>query len=389
MDRERFSGWMPWVSLVVRLALAGVWFYAVAYKLADPQSFIRAIRAYRLVPESFVVPIGYGVPVFEVVVGTLFLVGLGIRAAAVISLIRLVVFTAAIASAWARGLQIECGCFGGGGFATSGTHYLQDIIRNTLLMGMTALLVWRPRSPFSLDNLLREWHERQPKLHQHAIEWGGTVALIAVLTVVGLVIQLQRYGTVDPNASEPLGTVDKYDVPWGDATAPVEVKIVEDYQCPNCRLLQQVLGSTITKDVDQGKVLVEYVIVTFLDGESTTQYSSRAANAAACVEDLDGTDDYVRMHDALMAHQPAEGTAGLSDDDLINLAVTSGANRAAVTSCINEDRFGGWVAAATDQASKDGYVVTPVVVVNGVTVDLSEDAVGAFDAQVNEAQGGS
>jgi protein-disulfide isomerase/uncharacterized membrane protein YphA (DoxX/SURF4 family) len=380
---------MPWVSLAVRLALAATWFYSAVAKLVAPQTFIRAIRAYRLVPESWAVPIGYGVPVLELVMGVFFLVGFSIRASAVICSLRIITFTAAIVSAWVRGLQIDCGCFGGGGFATEGTHYLHDVTRNAILLVMTLFLIWRPRSPFALDNVLRAWHERQSPGRRHLIEWGGTAALIGLLMVVGAALQAQTYGTADPNADEPVGTVGKYQIPRGVGTAPVKVQIIEDFQCPNCRLFDQLLGKQITTYVDNGKVLVLYQIVTYLDDASTTDYSSRAANAAACVQNLDGTDDFVRMHDTLFAHQPAEGSAGLTNDQLIDDAVASGADRAAVTTCINEDRFGAWAAAATDQASKDGYVATPTVIVNGVTIDLSQDAVGAFEAQVNRSLGGS
>lgn len=388
-SRGHAAGWVPWLSLVVRLALAGVWIYATSFKLTDPQAFIRAIRAYRLVPEATVVPIGYGVPVFEVVVGLFFLIGLSIRAAAVISLVRLVIFTAAIVSAWARGLQIDCGCFGGGGFAASGTHYLQDVIRNAVLVVMTAFLVWRPRSPFAVDNFLREQHERRPALHQHAIEWVGTVVLMALLTGAGLAFQLNRYGSVDPNADEPIGSVDTYKIPWGDPTASVTIDIIEDYQCPNCRLLQQVLGKQTAEEVADGKVFVRYQIVAFLDHASTTNYSTRAANAGACVQNQQGTDAFVRMHDTLYEHQPPEGSAGLTNDQLIDYAVASGASRTPVTACINEDRFGAWVAASTDQASKDGYTTTPTLLVNGARVDLSQDAVGAFQRAIDDAGGRS
>jgi protein-disulfide isomerase/uncharacterized membrane protein YphA (DoxX/SURF4 family) len=389
VDRARISGWTPWVSLAARLALAGTWFYSAIAKLIAPQTFIFAIRAYRLVPESWAVPLGYGIPVLELVMGVFFLVGFSVRASAVLCALRIVIFTAAIISAWERGLQIECGCFGGGGFATTGTHYLHDVIRNAILLLIALFLVWRPRSPFALDNILREWHERQSPGRRHLIEWGGTAALVTVLTVTGAAIQVQTYGTADPNANEPVGTVDKYEIPRGTGRAPVTITIIEDFQCPNCRLFDQLLGKQITTYVNNGTALVLYHIVTYLDAASTTHYSSRAANAAACVQDLEGTDSFVRMHDVLFAHQPAEGSAGLSNDELINMAVASGAGRTAVTSCINQDRFGAWVAASTDQASKDGFVATPTVIVNGVTVDLSENAVGAFEAQVNESKGGS
>jgi hypothetical protein len=68
----------------------------------------------------------------------------------------MVLFTFGIASAWARGLEIQCGCFGGGGNvkidATPG--YIRDILRDLGLLMLSAWLVWRPRTWLSLDSLL-------------------------------------------------------------------------------------------------------------------------------------------------------------------------------------------------------------------------------------------
>jgi protein-disulfide isomerase/uncharacterized membrane protein YphA (DoxX/SURF4 family) len=388
-NQERPSGWLPWVSLVTRVALAATWFYSAVAKMAAPETFIRAIRAYRLVPESWAVPLGYGVPVLELVMGIFFLVGFSIRASAVISCLRIIVFTTAIVSAWARGLQIDCGCFGGGGFATQGTQYLHDVVRNALLLAMTVFLIWRPSSPFALDNVLREWHGRQSRRRRHLFEWGGTAVLIIAFTVIGAGLQVQTYGSADPNADQPVGTVDKYLIPRGTGGAPVTITIIEDFQCPNCRLLEQVLGKQITTSVDNGTALVLYRLVTYLNDASTTNYSSRAANAAACVQDLEGTDAFVRMHDTLYEHQPPEGSAGLTNDQLIAYAAASGARLDPVTACINQDRFGAWAAASTDQASKDAYTATPTLLVNGTRVDLSQDAVGAFEQAISTARGGS
>ena len=59
--------------------------------------------------------VGHLLPVLEVVVGLCLVLGLLTRGAAVVSALLFVAFIVGIASAWARGLQIDCGCFGGGG----------------------------------------------------------------------------------------------------------------------------------------------------------------------------------------------------------------------------------------------------------------------------------
>ena len=61
-------------------------------------------------------------------------------------------FIIGISSAWARGLTIDCGCFGGGGtVAANQTKYAQEIARDTgLLLAAAFLVVW-PGSRLSLD----------------------------------------------------------------------------------------------------------------------------------------------------------------------------------------------------------------------------------------------
>ena len=92
-----------------------MWVVAGALKLPDPAGSVRAVRAYDLLPESAVTVVGHGLPVLELVIGLLLLAGLLTRPASVVSALLLVAFIVGIASAWARGLEIECGCFGGGG----------------------------------------------------------------------------------------------------------------------------------------------------------------------------------------------------------------------------------------------------------------------------------
>ena len=63
-----------------------------------------------------------------------------------------IAFILGIASAWARGLSIDCGCFGGGGeVGANDTKYPQEIARDVLFAAAGLWLVWRPRTPFSLD----------------------------------------------------------------------------------------------------------------------------------------------------------------------------------------------------------------------------------------------
>jgi len=130
-------------------------------KVPDPAAAVRAVRAYRLLAEPLVAPVAFGLPVLEIAVGLALLAGVFVRTAAVASAVLLVVFIAAVGSAWVRGLQIDCGCFGNGGQVAAGeTSYPLEIVRDVgLLLVALALARW-PASRLALgrtDHDLEEY----------------------------------------------------------------------------------------------------------------------------------------------------------------------------------------------------------------------------------------
>jgi putative oxidoreductase len=104
----------PYVALVFRYALAAVFLYAGIAKAWNPQEFGLEIARYRMVPHGLINSMAIMLPWIEIVAGVLLVVGLWARAAALLCSGLMVVFIAAIISALKRGLDISCGCFGGG-----------------------------------------------------------------------------------------------------------------------------------------------------------------------------------------------------------------------------------------------------------------------------------
>lgn len=144
-----------WLSLGLRLVLGVVSLVAGTLKVGDLAGSVRAVRAYRLLPETAAQLVGAGLPVAEIALGALLLAGLGVRAAAVFSAVLLAAFVVGIGSAWARGLRIDCGCFGGGGELAAGQppRYGPELARDVGLLLVAAWLAWRPASRYALDNL--------------------------------------------------------------------------------------------------------------------------------------------------------------------------------------------------------------------------------------------
>ncbi|MEO7422037.1 MAG: MauE/DoxX family redox-associated membrane protein [Ornithinibacter sp.] len=143
------------VGLGARLFLGVVLIWAGAAKIGHPLTSQRAVQAYEILPDSIANPVGLALPFIEVVLGVLLVLGLFTRIAAAGGTLLMVAFIIGIAQAWARGLTIDCGCFGGGGqIGVNDTKYPQEIARDASFALAGAWLWWRPQSSASLDRLL-------------------------------------------------------------------------------------------------------------------------------------------------------------------------------------------------------------------------------------------
>jgi uncharacterized membrane protein YphA (DoxX/SURF4 family) len=144
-----------WVGLLARWVLGGVWLYAGGVKLADPWASVAAVRAYELLPGSAVSFVGHALPIFEIALGACLVLGLLTRTAAGLSAGLLLVFIAGIASVWIRGIEIDCGCFGGGGaIAGAASAYPVEIARDLGLTALALFVLALRRTPFTLDRVL-------------------------------------------------------------------------------------------------------------------------------------------------------------------------------------------------------------------------------------------
>jgi len=152
--RQRTAVW-PWISTVARLGLAAVFLIAGGLKVSDLAASGRAVNAYRLMDYDTAKVVGAVQPFLEIALGLL-LAGLAVRLSAAIAALLLVVFIAGIISAWARGLQIDCGCFSKGGDLTGGrtAEYGLEILRDVGFGVLAGILLVKPRTRFSLDGLL-------------------------------------------------------------------------------------------------------------------------------------------------------------------------------------------------------------------------------------------
>ena len=135
MSDFSIKGVQPWLTLISRLILGGVLLAAGLLKVTHPAKSAMAVRAYEVLPVTFANFLGYALPWIEVGIALLLILGVAVKPAALSGGLLMFLFIVAIAQAWARGLTIDCGCFGGGGQVAKGeTKYLEEILRDTGLV---------------------------------------------------------------------------------------------------------------------------------------------------------------------------------------------------------------------------------------------------------------
>lgn len=142
---------------MARVVLGGTLLYAGIVKLLEPGQALQAVQAYRILPPSVDDVVAIGLPLLEMVVGVLLLLGLGTRLAAWVAGGLMIIFIAGVASAWIRGLSIDCGCFGGGGDVaptSKAWRYTSEILRDVSLSLVAVWLIWFPKSRLALDRLV-------------------------------------------------------------------------------------------------------------------------------------------------------------------------------------------------------------------------------------------
>ena len=266
--------------------------------------------------------------------------------------------------------------------------------------------------------LIREAQLKKDKRNKLLIGWGIVAAVVAILAIVALVVTtsirdntpIADQGPVPANAnvnggvtllandevkttgpaavdmaslSKPETLPSPVVAPGAEAEEGQPVKVIAyiDFICPVCLRFEENFNESLTSLRNEGKISVEYRPLGFLDRQSTTNYSSRSANAAACVADQ-APDKYADYVNILFANQPAEGGAGLSDDKLKSLASEVGAD---ITSCVDDKTFRPYVKYSTELASNTGIQGTPTVFVDGKqwdgTTDLNAEIQAAIDAK--------
>ena len=132
-----YSRILEWIF---RLVLAGAFLVAGYLKARDPIQFLFDVRSFHLLPDPYAALVAMGLPWLEIFAASGVLVKRLYPGSLAVLSMSLVVFIAAIAWSWHRGLDISCGCFGKSDEELS---YSWHLVRNGALLGMGMWLLWR------------------------------------------------------------------------------------------------------------------------------------------------------------------------------------------------------------------------------------------------------
>jgi uncharacterized membrane protein YphA (DoxX/SURF4 family) len=124
-----------WLARIIRFALGGLFIWAALTKISDSVGFVEDLANYQLLPPELVTPAGYFLPWLELVCGLALVVGLAARGAALWICLQLAVFLVALGINLARGVDVDCGCFGPGGSGSTMEAFTRDLLLTPLAVG--------------------------------------------------------------------------------------------------------------------------------------------------------------------------------------------------------------------------------------------------------------
>src|SRR5690554_5965573 len=176
----------------------------------------------------------------------------------------------------------------------------------------------------------------------------------------------------------------------------IDIRLYLDYQCTGCRAFEETNHTQLATWLETGAATVEFHPIALFDRHSLgTKFSTRAANAAACVANY-SPDDFFAFNSLMFANQPEEGTEGLTDEQIMVLAKRADVmGTEQIERCIEDQNYKAWVNAATARAiagpipnsTVERVASTPTVIVNGMAYEGPMDDADAFATFVSTSAG--
>jgi protein-disulfide isomerase len=204
--------------------------------------------------------------------------------------------------------------------------------------------------------------------------WFAIWVSIAVVVVLGLVAALVVWmnnssSTPDPVVTPKSAVINSETgaIAVGEGESTMDTYI--DFMCPVCNQFEQVYGEAINGLVADGTITLNIHPISILDRASQgTEFSTRAANAMYCVAAADGT-AAVPFMQAMFNNQPAEGSTGLTNEQILSIASLAGVT--GIDACVNDGEYSAYVTSMTEKtpvAPGATGIGTPTIAVNGEVI---------------------
>lgn len=143
-----------WLALSARLYLGGVFIAACLHKIAHPAAFALDVATYQFLPLWAVNPFALAVPWIELWVGVLLILGVRVRAAALVTSLLMISFMVALSYALLKGLDLSCGCFASQGAAEADPISYKTLLRDAGWLLVCAFVFFFDKQPLGLERFL-------------------------------------------------------------------------------------------------------------------------------------------------------------------------------------------------------------------------------------------
>ncbi|WP_207454066.1 DsbA family protein [Herbiconiux sp. SYSU D00978] len=262
---------------------------------------------------------------------------------------------------------------------------------------------------------LREQQRKKEKRGRLILQGSLILVAVAIIAGVSLIIvnAIRPAGPGPANMAsdgiliqgENLEAVQTPGLEPGEEPAPtqasadantIDIRVYLDYLCPFCAQFEEANNQQLETFLRSGAATLEIHPIAILNNNSMgSQYSTRAANAAACVANY-SPNSFFDFNQLMFENQPEEGTTGLTDEQLVGITQEAGVESASdIEECITDQTYRSWVLAATQRALddipdsdvEDGLTGTPTVIVNGSKYNGAPDDAEAFAQFVLAANG--
>jgi len=225
--------------------------------------------------------------------------------------------------------------------------------------------------------IAREAEKKREKRNRLMLQGGIVLGVLAILAVVAVVfaqsmkpagpgpVNMASGGVtfgadlkVQPTPALESGAERQArDVDWD--SLPLDVEVYVDYMCPACGAFDQTYGTMLENYIGSGDINLTVYPINFLDPSSKgSKYSTRAGNLMGCVVEQQ-PDVAFKLHNLLLSKpvQPAEGTTGLTDDELLKQAEAAGVSvDTEIKKCVKDQRFADFINGNAKQVLETGML---------------------------------